>query len=127
MLPFQSNSYFKKILCLDQAIYILRNIACQDGDYSSRRNMRIYPELPRASILNHLHYDREVFDPDLLHEGTVNCSKTHEIITKNLINHLTTEWIILQGYSSDGNLHNAEICRCVRGKTSGSFLKKTMF
>ena len=102
---------FKRVLCPDQAIGILRYITCKDGQRYTRRGADGLMGSP------HTHYDRSVFEEKLLHARGHLCGKTRDEIFDGVTEHLSPDWM-LKNVSSLVNkeLHNYDTCRCARGK-----------
>ena len=102
---------FKRVLCPDQAIGILRYITCKDGQRYTRRGADGLMGAP------HTHYDRSVFEEKLLHARGHLCGKTRDEIFDGVTEHLSPDWMLKNGSSLvNKELHNYDTCRCARGK-----------
>ena len=106
---------FKKILCPDHAVGVLRYITCKDGQRNTRRDADGLMGAP------HTHYRRSVHDSGLLHhrngkkEG--GCKNIRERIQAGIEAHLTEDWLKKNVSGSDGDyLHHHESCSCDNGE-----------
>lgn len=103
---FHSKTTFKKIICLDHAVGVLRYITCQDGQKPLRRDGDGLRGTP------HSHYDRKVYLGEWLHPRGKYCAAV-----RNEISSLAASGVKdITRYSSENELHDKETCRCDRGK-----------
>lgn len=100
-----SKTTFKKIICLDHAIGVLRYITCADGQKPLRRDGDGLRGTP------HSHYDRKVYNVEWLHSRGKNCPTV-----RNEISRLAATGVMdISKYTSEEELHDKETCRCERG------------
>lgn len=98
---------FKKIICLDHAVGVLRYMACKDGQRVGRRDGDGLVTHP------HTHYSRRPIEVDHCHGRSKRCVEVRdEISTKisefiDFSKHLN--WDIKE-------LHDSQSCLCTRGK-----------
>ena len=101
---------FKRVLCPDQAIGILRYITCKDGQRYTRRGADGLMGTP------HTHYSRSVYG-NLLHVRGKHCASTRNQIYSDILLHITPQWLVSNSISQDRKeLHNFETCKCARGR-----------
>ena len=105
---------FKKILCPDHAVGVLRYITCRDGQRATRRNTDGLMGAP------HTHYRRSVFAQWLLHKRNrkqiLGCAGIRLAILKGIKDHLTEDWIKENVTGNLKHLHHHETCLCEFGK-----------
>ena len=105
---------FKKILCPDHAVGVLRYITCRDGQRATRRNADGLMGAP------HTHYRRSVFEQRLLHKRNakqiLGCKDIRLAILKGIKNHLTEDWSYENVSGHPHYLHHHETCLCEFGK-----------
>ena len=81
---------FKKILCPDHAVGVLRYITCRDGQRATRRDADGLMGSP------HTHYRRSVFGHHLLHRRNakqiLGCNDIRLAILREVGKHLSKEW-----------------------------------
>ena len=99
---------FKKVICLDHAVGVMRYMACKDGQRVGRRDGDGLVTHP------HTHYARQPIDPLHRHPRGKECPQVRDdISTKvSLFIDLTTK----SNWTRD-ELHDKETCLCNRGKT----------
>ena len=89
--PLHSKTTFKKILCPDHAVGVLRYITCRDGKRTKRRNDDGLMGAP------HTHYKRSVFEKHLLHQRNrkINkgCKEIRCKIMEKIWGELSDEWL----------------------------------
>lgn len=98
---------FKKILCLDHAVGVLRYMACEDGKQNGRRDgdgLLTHP---------HTHYSRQPIDGYHRHKRGKQCPEVRNEISENIASHLN---LIEKPNWNSRNLHNVETCTCDRGE-----------
>ena len=98
---------FKRIICLDHAVGVLRYISCGDGQRVGRRDNDGLVTHP------HTHYSRQPIDPRHLHARGKPCAEVRDEISKEISKRIDL--------SSKPNwtkeaLHDDENCLCDRGK-----------
>ena len=105
---------FKRILCADHVVEVLRYICCKDGQRQTKRGGDGLMGAP------HIHYDRSVFKNHLLHDVQgKQCVTARDEICAGLTEHLSTDWLTenqCAGHSSIEDLHDFDTCLCDRGK-----------
>ena len=105
---------FKKILCPDHAVGVLRYITCRDGQRATRRNADGLMGAP------HTHYKRSVFGRNLLHRRNrkqiLGCKDVRRTILRGVSIKLTEEWKSKNVSGHSHHLHHHETCRCEFGK-----------
>ena len=105
---------FKKILCPDHALGVLRYICCRDGQRVTRRDGDGLMGAP------HTHYRRSVFQQSLLHKRNtkpiLGCRAKRLSILRGIKNHLTEDWMNGNVSGNHHNLHHHETCLCDFGK-----------
>ena len=98
---------FKKVICLDHAVGVLRYIACKDGQRVGRRDGDGLVTHP------HTHYSRQPIDEDHRHVRSVRCAKVRDEISSNISNFIDLtdkpNWTRVE-------LHDKETCLRKRGK-----------
>jgi hypothetical protein len=100
-----SKTTFKKILCLDHAVGVLRYIACKDGQNPLRRDRDGLQGTPQS------HYCRKIFDQDWLHSRGKQCAQIRNeisLLASTSINDISK-------YTSAEELHDKDTCKCNRG------------
>ena len=112
---FHSKTTFRKVLCPDHAVGVLRYITCADGQKKKRRDDDGLICKP------HTHYCRAVNDLTMLHSRNQKkvggCSSIRRDIQENLWKNLSDQWLA-ENVSGDGEyaLHHQETCVCENGK-----------
>ena len=105
---------FKKILCPDHAIGVLRYICCRDGQRTTRRDADGLMGAP------HTHYRRSVFEQTLLHKQNekqiLGCKAIRLRILRGVKKHLSDQWCSENVSSDPHSLHRWETCLCDYGK-----------
>ncbi|CAH1109915.1 unnamed protein product [Psylliodes chrysocephalus] len=100
-----SKTTFRKIICFDHAVGVLRYITCAKGQKPLRRDGDGLRGTP------HSHYDRRVFKQDWLHSRGKQCC-----LVRTEISELASEGVKdLENYTSEHELHDKSTCRCDRG------------
>ena len=111
---FHSNTTFKKILCPDHAVGVLRYITCRDGQRATRRDGDGLMGSP------HTHYRRSVFGRHLLHRRNVKqilgCKDIRVAIMTQIRKHLSKEWETKYVSGHYLYLHHHKTCLCDFGK-----------
>ena len=104
-----SKNTFKKIICLDHAVGVLRYLACADGKTkkSGRRDDDGLLSHP------HTHYSRQPIDENHRHKRGKQCPDVRNEISENIASHLNLDGKL--NWNSH-NLHNVETCTCDRGE-----------
>ena len=78
-----SKNTFKKILCLDHAVGVLRYLACADGTKKGTRRdddgLLCHP---------HTHYSRQPIDENHRHKRGKQCSEVRKEISENIACHI---------------------------------------
>ena len=98
---------FKKIICLDHAVGVLRYIACKDGQRVGRRD--------RDGLVTHphTHYARQPIEERHRHDCGKLCASIRDDISQNVAAHINLvdkkNWTV-------HDLHDVESCLCHRGK-----------
>ena len=105
---------FKKILCPDHAVGVLRYITCRDGQRATRRDGDGLMGSP------HTHYRRSVFGRHLLHRRSakqlLGCKDIRVGIMTQVSKHLSKEWESKHVSGHYHHLHHHETCLCDFGK-----------
>ena len=105
---------FKKIICPDHAVGVLRYITCRDGQRAARRNADGLMGSP------HTHYKRSVFGRNLLHRRNakqiLGCKDIRLTILREVSKHLNKEWKAKYVSGHYHHLHHHETCLCEFGK-----------
>ena len=104
---------FKRILCADHVVGVLRYICCNDGQRQTKRGQDGLMGAP------HTHYDRSVFQNHLLHDVRgKHCVTARDEICAGLTLHLSTEWLRENQCAGQNSkdLHDFNTCLCDRGK-----------
>jgi len=110
-----SKTTFKKILCPDHAVGVLRYICCSDGQ--RKKNRRDVNGLVAKA---HTHYSRSVFEKYLLHKRNAKinggCKDIRCKIMKKIWEELSDEWLE-ENVSGDSEyaLHHVDTCKCDNG------------
>ena len=111
---FHPKTTFKRILCPDHAVGVLRYITCRDGQRASRRNGDGLQGAP------HTHYRRSVHGRWLLHKRSekilLGCAGVRLEILCNLRKNLDEEWLKNNVSGHIHHLHHHETCLCEFGK-----------
>ena len=108
-MRFLSNkNTFKKILCLDHLVGVLRYIACDDGKGRARKR-----NADGLLTSPHKHYYLHPIDEFHRHQRGKLCSDVRNQISENISNYIKFDqkpnW-------NKNNLHDVENCICKRGK-----------
>ena len=102
---FHPKTTFKRILCPDHAVGVLRYITCQDGQ--------------RKTKPQHTHYRRSVHGSWLLHKRSekkkLGCADVRLGILRNLQQNLDEEWLKNNVSGHPHHLHHHETCLCEFG------------
>ena len=112
---FHSKTSFKKILCVDHAVGVLRYITCKDGQIKNKRR-----DADGLVSQAHTHYCRRVYVPALLHSRNAKkeggCGYMRREIQEMIWEKLSDEWLD-ENVSGDGEyaLHHEESCDCENG------------
>ena len=112
---FHPKTTFKRILCPDHAVGVLRYISCRNGQRASRKDVNGLPWQP------HTHYCRSVYDSYMLHSRNQKkdqgCNHWRSEITYKIWLTLSDEWLA-ENVSGDleYKLHHQETCHCENGK-----------
>jgi hypothetical protein len=105
---------FKKILCPDHVVGVLRYITCRDGQRATRRNADGLMGAP------HTHYKRSVFGRNLLHRRNrkqiLGCKDVRRTILRGVSIKLSEEWKSKHVSGHSHHLHHHETCQCEFGK-----------
>ena len=105
---------FKKILCPDHAVGVLRYISCRDGQRATRRNGDGLMGAP------HTHYRRSIFERSLLHRRSakqiVGCKDIRLFILSGVRRKLTEDWERENVSGSFHHLHHHKTCLCDFGE-----------
>ena len=94
-----SKNTFKKIICLDHAVGVLRYLSCEDGKRIGRRN--------GDCLVTHTHHSRQPIDE--YHKRVKQCSEIRNQISENLSSFVPLE------NKPKHNLHDTKTCLCDRG------------
>ena len=98
---------FKKIICLDHAVSVLRYVGCKDGQRVGRRDGDGLVTHP------HTHYSRQPINEQHRHERGKRCGQVRDEISAGIASFL--DWRSRPNWSTY-QLHDAENCLCHRGK-----------
>ena len=105
---------FKRILCPDHAVGVLRYITCRDGQRATRRDGDGLMGSP------HTHYRRSVFGRHLLHRRNakqiLGCKDIRVAIMTQISKHLSKEWKTKYVSGHYHYLHHHKTCLCDFGK-----------
>ena len=105
---------FKRILCPDHAVGVLRYITCRDGQRATRRDGDGLMGSP------HTHYRRSVFGRHLLHRRNakqiLGCKDIRVEIMRQIRMHLSKEWETKYVSGHYLYLHHHKTCLCDFGK-----------
>ena len=105
---------FKKILCPDHAVGVLRYLTCRDGQRATRRNADGLMGAP------HTHYKRSVFGRNLLHRRNnkqiLGCKDVRLTILCGVSSKLSEKWKSSHVSGHPHHLHHHETCQCEFGK-----------
>merc|ERR1712030_125226 len=113
---FHSKTTFKKILCVDHAVGVLRYITCKDGQIKNKRQ-----DADRLVSQAHTHYCRRVYVPALLHSRNAKkeggCGYMRREIQEMIWEKLS-DTLLENNVSGDGEyaLHHEESCVCENGE-----------
>ena len=98
---------FKKIICLDHAVGVLRYMTCKDGQRVGRRDGDGLVTHP------HTHYSRQPIEVDHRHERSKRCAEVRDEISTKIAESIDfskhPNWNV-------NELHDSETCLCNRGK-----------
>mgnify|MGYP001158961085 FL=1 len=105
---------FKKILCPDHVVGVLRYITCKDGQRATRRDADGLMGAP------HTHYRRSVLSNSLLHRRNdkqiLGCKDIRLTILRGVSTKLSEEWKAKHVSGHQHYLHHHESCLCEFGK-----------
>ena len=105
---------FKKIICPDHAVGVLRYITCRDGQRATRRDGDGLMGSP------HTHYRHSVFGCHLLHRRNekqiLGCKDIRVAIMTQISKHLSKEWLAKYVSGHYLYLHHHNTCLCDFGK-----------
>ena len=105
---------FKKILCPDHAVGVLRYITCRDGQRATRR------DADGLMGSSHTHYRRSIFGRTLLHrrnaKQVLGCKDVRLTILRHVSKHLSKEWKTKHVSGHHHHLHHHDTCLCEFGK-----------
>ena len=101
---------FKKILCPDHAVGVLRYITCRDGQRATRRNADGLMGAP------HTHYKRSVFGQRRNRKQILGRKDVRRKFLRGVSIKLTEEWKSKNVSGHSHHLHHHETCRCEFGK-----------
>ena len=113
---FHSKTTFKKVLCADHAVGVLRYITCKDGQTKNKKR-----DINGLVTQAHTHYCRKVYVPAMLHKRNARkeggCSSIRREIQERIWEKLSDTWLE-KNVSGDGEyaLHHDENCVCENGK-----------
>ena len=111
---FHPKTTFKRILCPDHAVGVLRYITCRDGQRATRRNDDGLHGAP------HTHYRRSVHGKWLLHNRSrkkqLGCADIRFGILGYLKQNLDEKWLKDNVSGHLEHLHHHETCVCEFGK-----------
>ena len=97
---------FRKIICLDHAVGVLRYMACKDGQHVGRRD--------RDGLVTHphTHYSRQPIEVGHCHERSKRCVEVRDEISAKIAEFVDFSKHLNWNVSE---LHDTEICLCKRG------------
>jgi len=107
---------FKKILCSDHAVGVLRYISCRDGQKRSKNR-----DADGLVGKSHTHCSRCVFERSLLHERNAKknggCRDVSCLITESIWDELSDEWLEenVSGDSEYANMKRSEFYKAAKG------------
>ena len=101
-----SKNTFKKVICLDHAVGVLRYMACKDGQRVGRRDGDGLVTHP------HTHYARQPIDPCHRHERGKECPHVRDVISSKISNFID---LTAKSNWTNDELHDKETCLCSRG------------
>ena len=113
---FHSKTTFKKILCPDHAVGVLRYITCKNGQTKNKKR-----DINGLVTQTHTHYCRRVYVPSMLHKRNKRkedgCSSIRGEIQERIWEKLSDTWLETN-VSGDGEyaLHHQASCVCERGE-----------
>jgi len=100
-----SKTTFRKIICLDHAVGVLRYISCKDGQKPLRRDDDGLQGTP------HSHYSQQTFHKEWIHGRGKHCAAVRDAISR-----LASDGVSdLSKYTSELELHDKDSCLCDRG------------
>jgi hypothetical protein len=102
-----SKNTFKKVICLDHAVGVLRYLGCKDGQRVGRRDGDGLVTHP------HTHYSRQPIDASHRHERGKECVKVRDDISSKISHFLD---LTTKSNWTNNELHDRETCLCSRGK-----------
>ena len=102
-----SKNTFKKVICLDHAVGVLRYISCKDGQRVGRRDGDGLVTHP------HTHYARQPINPLHRHARGKECSQVREEISSNISRFI--DLTVKSNWTYD-ELHDRKTCLCSRGE-----------
>ena len=98
---------FKKVICLDHAVGVLRYLACKDGQRVGRRDGDGLVTHP------HTHYARQPINPFHRHDRGKECADVRDDISTKISNFID---FTTKSNWTNNELHDQETCLCSRGK-----------
>lgn len=96
---------FKKIICLDHAVGVLRYLACSHGQVTRRGSDGLLTE-------RHTHYARQPISEHHRHKKGKECPVIRNWIAANIARHLDLK---MKPNWNAYDLHDVETCACDRG------------
>ena len=102
-----SKNTFKKIICLDHAVGVLRYLTCEDGKSNGKRDSDGHLARP------HTHYSRQPIDGYHRHKRGKLCLDVRNEISEKIASHLNLDG---KEHWNSHNLHNIVTCTCDRGE-----------
>jgi hypothetical protein len=107
---------FKKIMCADHAVGVLRYITCREGQTNDRKR-----DADGLVGKAHTHYSRSVYEHVLIHDPNQKksggCKDVWSVIMESIWKKLSDEWLE-ENVSGDSEyrLHHEDTCACTNGK-----------
>jgi hypothetical protein len=107
---------FKKVMCADHAVGVLRYITCSTGQTNDRKR-----DADGLVGKAHTHYSRSVYENVLIHDPNQKksggCKDVWSVITESIWKKLSDEWL-KENVSGDSEyrLHHEDKCACTNGK-----------
>ena len=98
---------FKKVICLDHAVGVLRYMACKDGQRVGRRDGDGLVTHP------HTHYARQPINPFHRHARGKECVDVRDEISTQISNFID---LTTKSNWTNNELHDKETCLCNRGR-----------
>ena len=98
---------FKKVICLDHAVGVLRYLTCKDGQRVGRRDGDGLVTHP------HTHYARQPINPFHRHDRGKECADVRDDISTKISNFID---FTTKSNWTNNELHDQETCLCSRGK-----------